>query len=169
MKTKKIHKRPVNPFEVDPKRNVYDTLKAMTEISFQGRNLGIALEVWEGMLRDPDTVILFGMAGALVPAGMRRIVAYLIKNRYIDVLVSTGANLFHDLHETLGRYHYIGSPDVDDVELKDLGLDRIYDTYAVEKEFQAADKYISDFAKSLKKGSYSTRQFLKLLGDRLNK
>ena len=74
----------------------------MQGISFQGRNLAIAYQVWQKMLAD-RTMIMMGMAGAMVPAGMRRLVVYLIKNRLIDCLVSTGANFFHDIHETLGR------------------------------------------------------------------
>src|SRR3989338_2101693 len=71
--------------------------------------------LWVKMLND-RTTIFFGLAGAMVPAGMRGIIAYLIKNRYIDCLVSTGANLFHDCHETLGRFHFQGSHEVDDIK-----------------------------------------------------
>ena len=45
-------------------------------------------------------MIMMGMSGAMVPGGMRRLVVYMIKNRLIDCLVTTGANLFHDIHET---------------------------------------------------------------------
>ena len=77
------------------------------------------------MLQD-DATIFLGLAGAMVPAGMKGIISYLIQNRFIDGLVSTGANLFHDSHEALGYHHYQGSVDVDDVLLKEHSIDRIY-------------------------------------------
>lgn len=166
MKTDIAHK-PVLPFEVDPSLSVHQAIESMSRISFQGRKLGEALAVWEAMVEDPEAVISFGLAGALVPAGMRKIISFLITNRYIDVLVSTGANLFHDLHESLGMHHYMTRPDVDDIEFKKLGLDRIYDTYGSDPEFNLSDKYISDFAMQMEPGIYSTRKFIKLLGDKL--
>jgi deoxyhypusine synthase len=120
------------------------------------------------MLQDNATVFM-GVSGALVAAGMRRLIAYLIKNHYIDVLVATGANLFHDLHETLGRYHYQGSPRPDDRDLRDSGVVRLYDTYASEVEFREADEWVGNFSNTLDHSRpYSTREFLHLLGRELS-
>jgi deoxyhypusine synthase len=111
-----------------------------------------------------------GMAGAMVPAGMRRLVVYLIKNRLIDCLVTTGANLFHDIHESLGRFHYQCSPQVDDVALQKHLIDRIYDTLADEEEFREADAMLGQFAATLDQSRpYTTREFLFLLGKELAK
>jgi deoxyhypusine synthase len=156
-------REPVIPFEVKKGRTVGDTLKAMADISFQGRCLGRALEVWQAALRDNAT-IFFGLAGAMVPAGMRRIIVWLIEHRYIDVLVSTGANLFHDLHETLGRKHYKGSAEVDDEALREKMVDRIYDTFADENEFRVLDGNIGHWAQKLGRHILSTRQFLNIAG-----
>jgi deoxyhypusine synthase len=140
----------------------------MGEISFQGRSLSRALDVWERMLQDRTTILL-GLAGAMVPAGMRRIISFFIEHRLVDCIVSTGANLFHDIHETLGRYHWLGDANVDDRYLKDLGIDRIYDTYAVEDEFYQADRFIMEFGASIDTDrSYGTRSFLELLGQYLD-
>jgi len=156
-------REPVTPFEVKKGRNVAQTLNAMANISFQGRSLGRALEVWRGALKDNAT-IFFGLAGAMVPAGMRRIIVWLIENRLIDVLVSTGANLFHDLHETLGRKHYKGSAEVDDNALREKMVDRIYDTFASESEFRVLDGNIGHWAQKLGRQTLSTRQFLNIAG-----
>ena len=64
--------------------------------------------------RDDETTIFLGMAGVLSAGGLRLVIAHLIANRYVDCLVSTGANLYHDLHETRGQRHYVGSPQADD-------------------------------------------------------
>jgi len=159
---------PTRPVEIDGVISVSELLGKMGSASFQGKNLSRAHSVWKQMLSDRTTIFL-GLAGALVPAGMRKLLVHIIKNRWIDCLVSTGANLFHDIHETLGRYHWQGSPHVDDCQLKDAGIDRIYDTFAVEQEFRETDEYIAQFAASLDQTRpYSTREFLSLLGERLS-
>jgi deoxyhypusine synthase len=91
----------------------------------------------------------------------------LISNRFVDCLVSTGANLYHDLHETRGQSHYIGSPHADDAALADDEVDRVYDTYASEEEFCSNDAWIAEFATTLESRSYTTREFLHLLGGHL--
>jgi deoxyhypusine synthase len=107
------------------------------------------------------------MAGALSAGGLRLIVAHLIANRYVDCLVSTGANLYHDLHETRGQRHFIGSAQADDAALAEERVDRVYDTYASEEEFIGNDNWIAAFATTLEKRSYTTREFLHLLGGHL--
>ncbi|MBI5643666.1 MAG: deoxyhypusine synthase [Deltaproteobacteria bacterium] len=160
---KKYLKKTVKPVEIKAGAGVEDLVRRMGDTAFQGRNLSAAVDIWEEMLKT-KTTIFFGLAGAMVPAGMRELVVFLLKNRYIDCLVSTGANLFHDVHETLGRYHWQGSHQMNDTDLKDVGIDRIYDVFAVEEEFNAADKYIYNFAEGLEKRPYTTREFLSLMG-----
>ena len=104
---------PVEPFSIDPDAHADELLEKMERISFQGRSLGVAHRVWQKMLSD-DVTIFMGMAGALSAGGLRMVVAYLIEHRFIDCLVSTGANLYHDLHETRGRHHYLGSARAND-------------------------------------------------------
>lgn len=166
-KSAKFLTTPTRPLQIDRDRSVAGLLDKMEGISFQGRNLAIARNLWKRMLGDSATIFL-GLAGMIVPAGMRRLVTYLIKNRFIDVLVTTGANLFHDLHETLGRYHYIGSTDLNDVELQEAMVDRLYDTLASEIEFREADEWIGNFIAQLDLSRpYSPREFLYLLGREL--
>src|SRR5215813_7944625 len=157
---------PVEPFTVEPGLTADQVLLRMERISFQGRMLATAHRVWQKMLED-DVTIFLGMAGALSAGGLRLIVAHLIANRYVDCLVSTGANLYHDLHETRGLRHYIGSPRQDDSALAEERIDRVYDTYASEEEFISNDKWIADFAATLEPRPYTSREFLHLLGGHL--
>jgi deoxyhypusine synthase len=160
-------KFPVEPFEVEAGLSVKDALEKMGRTSFQARTLATAVDIWESMLRDDATVFL-GLAGALVPAGMRKLVAYLIEHRYIDCLVSTGANLFHDCVETLGEKHFRGTPTVDDAKLREARVDRIYDVFAREDDFIRVGDYIRAFASEIAAdGPYSTREFLYLFGKKL--
>jgi deoxyhypusine synthase len=167
MKTKsRFLRAPVEPFAMHPDLPADEVLERMERISFQGRNLATARRIWEKMLGD-DCTIFFGMAGALSAGGLRMIVAHLIAERYVDCLVSTGANLYHDLHETRGRRHYIGSPIENDAALQAEHIDRVYDTYASEDEFVDNDEWIAAFAATLEPRPYTSREMLYKLGEYL--
>jgi deoxyhypusine synthase len=157
---------PIEPFAVEGGLTADAVLARMERISFQGRNLASARRIWHKMLED-DVTIFLGMAGALSAGGLRLVVAHLIAHRYVDCLVSTGANLYHDLHETRGQHHYVGSPLADDAALAEDGIDRVYDTFASEEEFIANDNWIADFAATLETRAYTTREFLYQLGRHL--
>ncbi|MDI6807625.1 MAG: deoxyhypusine synthase family protein [Candidatus Eisenbacteria bacterium] len=160
----KFFTKPTTPMSIDPKASVDDFVRGLDGLSFQARNVSQAVSIWEGMLGGKN-IIFLGLAGAMVPAGLRRVISYLIEKRFIDCLVSTGANLFHDCHESLGMFHWKGSQHADDLELKDHDVDRIYDVFASEKEFRQTDDFIEKFCAGLDTGrAYGTREFLYLLG-----
>ncbi len=169
MRKHEILTAPTRPLEIDRKKNTAALLEKMQGISFQGRNLGIAFQVWKRMLGDRVTIMM-GMSGAMTPAGMRRLVVYMIKNRLVDCVVSTGANFFHDVHETLGRLHYQCSPNINDIHLQKNLIDRMYDTLADEEEFRDEDAFMGKFAATLDQSrAYTTREFLYLLGKEVSK
>lgn len=154
----------VQPFAVRDDLTVETLVDALGQTSFQARNVGIARDIWARMLED-DVTIFFGLAGAMVPAGMRRIVTYLIENRLIDCLVSTGANLYHDVYETLGAPHWKSDPHSDDVLLGRVRANRFYDVVAPEDDFFTGQQYVTEFSQTLESGRpYTTREFLYLLG-----
>ena len=157
---------PVEPFAVEPDLSVDDALARMERISFQGRSLATARRIWEKMLGD-DCTIFLGTAGALSAGGMRMLIATLVAQRCVDCLVSTGANLYHDLHETRGRRHYVGSPRENDAALQAEHIDRVYDTYASEDEFVDNDEWIAAFVLTLERRPYTSREFLYRLGEHL--
>jgi deoxyhypusine synthase len=167
MKRKQLLQRAVKPIAVREGATAGSVVQAMGDTGFQARNLARAAEIWGAMLRGRST-ILMGVAGAMVPAGMRGVLAHVIKHRLIDCLVATGANLFHDLHETLGNAHYQGSEHVDDTRLAGLGIDRIHDVFASEAAFRKTDRFIARFAARLdQRQPYSTREFFFKLGESL--
>src|SRR5688572_8685909 len=157
---------PVEPFTVEADLSADQVLERMERVSFQGRSLAAARRIWEKMLGG-DCTIFLGMAGALSAGGMRLLVAHLIEHRYIDCLVATGANLYHDLHEIRGRRHYVGSPRENDAALQADRIDRVYDTYASEAEFVENDEWIAAFALTLERRPYTTRELLYRLGEHL--
>lgn len=157
---------PTVPIDVTD-RSVSELMDSMLKTGFQGRKLAESVQAWHNMLQEKNMTVLMGLSGAMVPAGMRKIISYMIRERMIDCLVSTGANLFHDSHEALGKKHYVGSHLVDDENLFKHGVDRIYDVFAVEKEFRTADNLIADFAEEVGDISCSSREFMYLLGKEL--
>jgi deoxyhypusine synthase len=162
-KKSRFLKTPVEPFAVEPGLTADQVLGRMERISFQGRNLATARRIWHRML-ESDVTIFLGLAGALSAGGLRLVIAHLISQRMVDCVVSTGANLYHDLHETRGRRHFIGSPLVDDAVLHKDRVDRVYDTFADEEEFIDNDNWIAQFAGTLECRAYTSREFLHRLG-----
>lgn len=168
---KKLLKWPTTPISVAPDKKIGDLTEQMLEIGFQGRKLAEVVEIWCNMLRRRRTIIWMGLAGAMVPAGMRKIISYLIRRRMIDVLVSTGANMYHDCFEAFGYKHYVGTHIVDDVKLRKLRVDRIYDVFANEKRFYRFDNWIEKKAATMLADGhpYSSREVLRILGQLLSK
>lgn len=163
MKRKYLH-LPTRPVVPVAGMTCDELLRELEGCSFQARQLGMAARIWSEAL-DEDIVVFFGLAGAMVPAGMRKTIVSLMENRLVDVIVSTGANLYHDLYETIGGYHYIGTAHVDDADLRRERIDRIYDTFADEDGFVRLDRRIGSWAmRTLEDRPYTTREFLWLLG-----
>ncbi|UCC41256.1 MAG: deoxyhypusine synthase [Candidatus Aminicenantes bacterium] len=163
---KKILKQPTIPIEVKPEKNIDKLIEEMSLTAFQGRKLAEVVEVWGRMLQEKEIVIWLGLAGAMIPAGMRKILGYLIRKRMLDVIVTTGANMYHDLFEAMGGKHYIGSHFSNDIDLKKLRIDRMYDVFADENKFYKLDMWIEEnFCSQLKDDyQYSSREILQILG-----
>ena len=161
-------KNTVDHFDVAKIRNVSEALEAFNYTSFQSRLLGRCYKIWMRMLTDPDRpLIFFGLSGAMIAGGMRRILRDMIAFHAIDVLVSTGANLSHDLYESLGGRHYIANHHIDDPTLREMRIDRVYDTYADDVIFTKTDEFVEEFADSLQARSYSSRELFQLMGERV--
>ena len=105
------------------------------------------------MLRDQETTKFFGLAGAMVPAGMGGIVSDLIRDGHIDVLVSTGANLTHDIIEAIGCKHFHGTAFCNDIELRHDEINRIYDVYLPNEAFEHFEEFMQGVFGELEPGS----------------
>lgn len=147
------------------KHNVISLVDDMGKMAFQARNLNRAANIYNMMLQEEDCAVYLTIAGSLFSAGLRDIVVDMIKNNMIDAIVSTGANIIdQDFFEALGYRHYQGSQFVDDNELRDLAIDRIYDTYIDEDELRVCDQTCCDIADSLEPRPYSSREFIYEMG-----
>lgn len=149
-------------------KNVAGLLDQYAGASIQARNLGQAAQLFARMLTDRERpTLLLGLAGPLIAAGLRKVIRDLIHYNLVDVVVSTGAILYQDYYAARGGIHAAGTPDADDAKLRELLIDRIYDTYVDEERFQDFDTEIARFADTLEPRNYSSREFLLLLSKTL--
>jgi len=140
-------------------------IDSMDKMSFTSRDLARATDIFNRMLQDPTCSIVLTLAGSTSAGGCMKLYADLLKYNMVDAIVSTGASIVDmDFLEALGFNHYQGSPFVDDKELRDLYIDRIYDTYIDEEELQACDHTIYEIANSLEARPYSSREFIHEMG-----
>lgn len=145
-------------------------LDAWAKTAYQARNTARAAEIYSAMLADTGCAVILTLAGSLVSAGMKKAVCQLIEANAVDAIVSSGANLVdQDFFEGLGYLHYVapGSPEnppVDDPTLRDLAIDRIYDTYIDEDELRVCDDTTKAIFDSLEPGAYSSRRLLAEFG-----
>ncbi len=145
---------PVNQLHVKPKMTVNELVMAMGEAgAYNGGSLARAADIWEQMLRDDETTKFFGLAGAMVPAGMGGIVSDLITAGHIDILVSTGANMTHDIIEAIGCRHFHGTAFCNDIELRHDEINRIYDVYLPNEAFEHFEEFMQEVFGQLEPGS----------------
>ena len=167
MKKKDYLKIPIEHIDIKT-FDATDIIKAMRGMSFSARDLAMAADIYDTMLRDKDCSIILTIAGSTSAAGCMQIYTDLVKNNMVDVIVATGATIVDmDFFEALGFNHYQGSPHVDDRTLRKLYIDRIYDTFIDEKELQACDKTVTKIANSLPPRPYSSREFIREMGQYL--
>ncbi|MGA2083391.1 MAG: deoxyhypusine synthase [Holophaga sp.] len=141
---------------------------AMEHMAFQARNLHRAARIYGMMLADPGCGVILTLAGSLVSAGLKHVVLDLVRHNMVDAIVSTGANIVdQDFFEALGFRHYLGSPALDDDELRQLAIDRIYDTLIDEDQLRVCDQTIGRIADGLEPRPYSSREFIQAMGRHL--
>jgi deoxyhypusine synthase len=160
-------KTPIQQFEATKVQTVAELLDAYKNISFQGRNLGTALQVWENAINDPDrpTVIL-GVAGSLMAGGMRKVIRDLIRHKLVDVVVTVGSQPYQDMYAARGNNFWRGSPDMDDLQLREHMLDRLYDTIVDEDQFRETDDYLGALVAKLDPNrTYTTRELIQYFGE----
>lgn len=158
---------PTKPVPIDRDRSIAGLLEKMEGAGFGARQLAEAHRIWLDMLDDNSTIYMCG-TGNLITSGMRRLLSFVIKNRFADVLVMSGSVLFHDIHESLGRNHYQAHPSMTDDDLVTGDVLRVGDVIWNREEFQEADEWIGSVVNQLDlTRPYSMREFLHVMGREL--
>lgn len=145
-------------------------ISAMRKMSFTSRDTALAADIYLKMVRNRECTNILTLAGSTSAGGCMQIYVEMIRNKMIDVVVATGASIIDmDFFEALGFKHYIGRTDIHDTQLRELYIDRIYDTFIDEEELQQCDNTIKKIADSLEPRPYSSREFIKVLGEYLTR
>lgn len=162
-------RKKVEAIEVSPGKPISGLLEEMAKTGFQGRSLARAADVFCRMVEAPDLTIFLGYAGSLSTTGQWKIINWLIENRYIDVLIPTGANISEDIVEAMGFSYWQGNPNEDDAKLFSEGINRYYDVYGTEPDYLEMTELLAEFVMTLDKSrTYSSREFLKRCGQWLD-
>ena len=140
-------------------------IDSMRGMSFTARDTARAADILVRMVQDKDCTIMLCIAGSTSAGGCMQVYVDLVRHNMVDVIVATGATIVDmDFFEALGFRHYRGSSVVDDKELRELYIDRIYDTYIDEEQLQACDSAIKEIADGLEPRPYSSREFIQEMG-----
>jgi deoxyhypusine synthase len=161
-----------NNFLKDPVKHIdissFDSteiIEAMKEMSFTARDTAKAAEILNMMIGDDQCTIILCIAGSTSAAGCMQIYVDMVKYNMVDVIVASGASIVDmDFFEALGFNHYKGSPFINDMKLRELYIDRIYDTFIDEEQLQICDNTIKEIADSLTPKPYSSREFISEMG-----
>ena len=163
-------KKKLEPIKVTKQKSISQLLSEMGKTAYQGRKLGEAVDIWENMIKEKDIVIAMGFAGSMSTAGQWTIVNWLIENRFIDVIVSTGANISEDIVDAMGLGYYQGNHMVNDEQLLNDDINRYYDVYGKETDYRKMEELVTDFVMTCKTDyNYTSAEFLYLLGKYLGK
>jgi deoxyhypusine synthase len=158
-------KTPIQHIDIT-QHNVVPLVDAMASMAYSSRDLARAASIYEMMLRDTDCGVILCLAGSLISAGLQKVIVDLVRNNMVDAIVSTGANIVdQDFFEALGYKHYGAG----DAELRELMIDRIYDTFIDEEQLRVCDETTHEIANSLPTRPHSSREFIQAMGDYLVK
>lgn len=164
MTRQELLKEPIEHIDISKIDTSY-LIPAMGKMSFTSRDLSRAAEIYVTMLRDQDCTVFLSLAGSTSAAGCMQVYVDMVKNHMVDGIIATGAAIVDmDFFEALGFKHYKGTPYVDDNELRELHVDRIYDTFIDEDELKECDTVIAKIADSLEAKPYSSREFIRAMG-----
>jgi len=145
-------------------------IDSMREMSFTSRDTAVAADIYSRMINDTECTNILTLAGSTSAGGCMQVYVDMVKSKMIDVIVATGASIVDmDFFEALGFKHFKGSQTINDNQLRDLYIDRIYDTFIDEEELQNCDGTIKTIADGMKPGAYSSREFIKEMGKYLTK
>jgi len=158
--------RMIEPLRLEGRETVREMVDQVFAASgFNGRRLAEACHLYSRMLRENVTVALT-LAGAMTPIGMSGPIISLIENGFVDFIISTGANIYHDLHRPFGFPVFQGEFFVDDNELHAQDIVRVYDTFIAGKDtLIATDRVIREAIEAMDRSEpISTAELHRVIG-----
>jgi len=156
----------IDHMEINGRMSVLDLIEEMGRSGVLGAGrMYRATKLLAEILEDDDTTVFLSVAGPLVPGGLRKVIRDMIDHEMVDVLITSGANITHDLLEAFGGRHYHGMTEDDDTLCKQ-GMGRIGDLYTKSEDFEVFEKEITKImSKITEKDNFLTiREFLTEIG-----
>ena len=161
----KFHGKDIPHIKLDPNMTIEDLVNVFASSGFNGRSLGEAAKLYAKMIKE-DATICLTVAGAMTPVGFGGIIKTLIERGFVDWIVTTGANVYHEDHFAWGLPVKQGSAVVDDMKLFEKEIVRIRDVYIKFYEtLEAEDQIIQKmFEGKFQDESFTTAEFCNLMG-----
>ena len=158
------------PHRVRPNMTVAELIDEQFQ-AYNAARLNEAARLFVEKMLDPEQDVTIGltMAGALTPAGLGGCILTLLENGFVDFIISTGANLYHDMHYALAMSLHRGDFRLDDIKLQEEGVIRIYDILFKDKVLLDTDAFVREALKSLPNHPISTSELHYHLGNQLLK
>jgi deoxyhypusine synthase len=156
----------IKPIKIKKEMKVSELVREMSGAGFGAGKIALASEIMKLMFQDKECKVFLGVAGAMVPAGMKEIITDMLDE--VDVFVTTGANLTHDLIEAIGEKHYLGDENMDDLELNKKGLDRIYNVLMSNKVYEKLEDFFEKHFEEMRKCE-NIKDFLWKIGEIVSK
>lgn len=151
----------VNHIKIVNNMHTKDLVDGMKNMGFGAGYISEASRIMGKMFLDNECRVFFGVAGAMVPAGMREVIIDMLDN--VDVFVTTGATLTHDLVEALGDSHYL-TTNFDDEELNKKGHDRMYNVIMENKVYEKLEGFFESHFEEFQKCG-NIKEFLWKIGE----
>ncbi|HYB66875.1 MAG TPA: deoxyhypusine synthase family protein, partial [Candidatus Acidoferrales bacterium] len=131
----------VSQIKIKRRMTVSNLAEQMEAVKVLGMGrFGKAARILTEMFQDRNYTTILSIAGPLIPGGLRTVIRDVVDAEYINAVVTTGANVTHDLLEALGHRHIVGSETADDTKLRKRGLSRIYDLLVTQEGIEALEK-----------------------------
>lgn len=157
----------INHMKIDPGMTTLQLIEEMGKSGVLGAGrMYRATELLAEVISDEETTVFLSIAGPMVPGGLRKIIRDLIADGHVDVVITSGANLTHDLLETFGGSHYREHDETDE-ELCQMGMGRIGDVYTKAQDFEVFEKKISTLLEEIaqKNNQLNIREFITEIGN----
>ncbi len=167
---RKLLKQTIEHIDVTRMPGIVQVVDGMQNMAFTSRDLATAARYFEMMQRDKACGVILTLAGSLVSAGLKKVIVDMVRNNMVDAIVSTGANIVdQDFFEALGFKHYVAEDKYKsgmfDGELREMAIDRIYDTFIDEDELRVCDEKTQEIFDGLEHRPHSSREIIERMGE----
>ncbi|MFH1424313.1 MAG: deoxyhypusine synthase family protein [archaeon] len=152
--------KPIKQIKTKPGMSVDELCKELTQAGVMGAGrVGKAVDILEKAISDKDCTTFFGLAGCMIPGGQRQIITDMIRDGWLNCIVTTGAMVVHDIVEALNVKHEIVDT-MDDAELRKQGTNRLFDSSLPQNAYEKLEDWLRPVLDALPREEISIQEFL---------